>query len=179
MLVHHLNPTELLDHGCWWKWPWRVCWITASNVHLAMCLKNTSLGRGGWGLGLGISLVSQQRMNDVGFQSRASSLVLCVCTCGGFLKEHRGKLRDFLESNLASSYTCTSLARLNGTLDRWGCQPRYTPFYSPIALMRGSICCASQPAIHPGRLHSSRGLERNLCSLSYGKYLPSGPSHVS
>lgn len=30
-------------------------------------------------------------MNDVGFRSGASSLVLCVCTCGAFVGERRGK----------------------------------------------------------------------------------------
>ena len=67
-------------------------------------------------------------MNDVGFQSGASSLVLCVCVyvcvcmymwwlCGRAQRQINVE-----ESNLASSYSCTSLAGVNGTLNRQGCQ---------------------------------------------------------
>lgn len=61
-------------------------------------------------------------MNDVGFQSGASSLVLCVCVYMWWLFWRAQRQINVEESNLASSYTCTSLARLSGTLDRRCCQ---------------------------------------------------------
>lgn len=114
-----------------------------------------------------ISCVSQQMMNDVEFQSVASFLVLCVCVYMWWLCGRAQRQINVEEGNLASSYTCTSLAGLNGTLDRHGCQQRYTPSHSHRALMRGSIRCGgvSQPAIHPGRHHSGSGFGKKRLQI--------------
>lgn len=60
-------------------------------------------------------------MNDVGFQSAASSPVAAFI--------HVQRQINAEEANLASSCTCTRLAKLSGTLDS-GCQQSYTILFS-------------------------------------------------
>lgn len=103
-------------------------------------------------------------INDVGFQSRGL-LSGAVCVYMWWLCMRAQRQINVKESNLASSYTCTmEQERLNGTVDRRGCQLRC---HSHRALMRGSIRCGvvSQPTIHPGRHHSSSGFGKKCLQI--------------
>lgn len=87
-------------------------------------------------------IVSQQMMNEIGFQHGS----VCVCVCVRWLRFWScGRVqRQFSveESNLAASYQRMMLARLSGTLDCCSCQQRCTPRSHRASIC--SLCWATQ-----------------------------------